>query len=171
MSLCKSERDWRKDPHLFLKEFRKSSDFDEMKSRHGNVCNICGKNQKKKELSIDHDHQTGKIRGLLCTACNVALGHLDNTSWFEKAMLYKQQGEHSTLDLSNYHPLTSEQFRERMSKVAKEVQNRPDVKSKRDAAQRKAFDNPEVLLRMSEAQRKAWKDPETRKNRIEGKLK
>lgn len=39
-------------------------------------CSICGK--KKKKIVRDHDHQTGKGRGLLCDGCNVMLG------WIEK---------------------------------------------------------------------------------------
>lgn len=38
------------------------------------VCAICGEKNKGKRLAIDHCHQSGKIRGFLCTGCNVALG-------------------------------------------------------------------------------------------------
>ncbi len=31
-----------------------------------------------RRLSIDHDHNTGDIRGLLCHNCNVAIGHLND---------------------------------------------------------------------------------------------
>lgn len=34
-------------------------------------CDICGKSRK---LVIDHDHKTGKVRGMLCSPCNTALG-------------------------------------------------------------------------------------------------
>ena len=39
-------------------------------------CLICGTHQSKlkKRLSIDHNHGTGKVRGLLCNNCNRALG-------------------------------------------------------------------------------------------------
>lgn len=37
-------------------------------------CEICGKVQGQK-LQPDHDHQTGALRGLLCTRCNTMLGY------------------------------------------------------------------------------------------------
>lgn len=41
----------------------------------GGVCAICGtKPSTKRRLAVDHDHQTGDIRGLLCHRCNQALG-------------------------------------------------------------------------------------------------
>lgn len=42
-------------------------------------CGICGISQKQlgKTLCIDHDHETDKVRGLLCGNCNSALGMFD----------------------------------------------------------------------------------------------
>jgi hypothetical protein len=39
-----------------------------------NACAICRKKPKRRLLCIDHCHKTGKVRGLLCTLCNAALG-------------------------------------------------------------------------------------------------
>jgi hypothetical protein len=42
--------------------------------KQNNKCAICGKPQFKKRLSIDHNHKTDKIRGLLCNNCNILIG-------------------------------------------------------------------------------------------------
>lgn len=46
---------------------------------HNNKCAICRADKDwggRKYLSVDHDHKTGKVRGVLCNSCNVALGLL-----------------------------------------------------------------------------------------------
>lgn len=48
-----------------------------MLSRQGGKCAICrgdNKYQREQRFSVDHDHETGKIRGLLCNHCNVMIG-------------------------------------------------------------------------------------------------
>ena len=53
--------------------------FDSMLEAQGGVCAICGSvNHNGRRLDIDHNHKTGKIRGLLCQACNIRLGFLEN---------------------------------------------------------------------------------------------
>lgn len=45
---------------------------EELISKYGDVCGICQKPRTafKNKLSIDHNHKTNKIRGLLCFRCN-----------------------------------------------------------------------------------------------------
>lgn len=43
------------------------------------LCAICGGEEKNKTLAVDHDHITGKIRGLLCGSCNPAIGFLKDS--------------------------------------------------------------------------------------------
>lgn len=46
-------------------------DYDRMYAAQGGKCAICQRGKgKSKRLSVDHDHKTGKVRGLLCAACN-----------------------------------------------------------------------------------------------------
>jgi hypothetical protein len=54
-------------------------------------CAICGSlaNENKKRLSVDHNHETNQIRGLLCTYCNVGLGYFkDDTQLMARAIEY-----------------------------------------------------------------------------------
>jgi len=53
------------------------------------VCAICNQVPKNRKLSIDHDHKTRKIRGLLCGRCNIALGFFkDNIFLLQRALNY-----------------------------------------------------------------------------------
>jgi hypothetical protein len=51
-------------------------DYARLLARQGGVCAICQRPPAKERLCIDHCHATGKVRGLLCRACNFALGLL-----------------------------------------------------------------------------------------------
>lgn len=54
-------------------------------------CEICGIEwqEGQKKLSIDHDHNTGKIRGILCSPCNSLLGYsYDSIDTLESAIDY-----------------------------------------------------------------------------------
>jgi hypothetical protein len=49
------------------------ADYDALLAKQGGVCPLCGK-RSEKTLCVDHCHETGTIRGLLCRQCNFALG-------------------------------------------------------------------------------------------------
>ncbi len=52
-------------------------EYNEMLEKQNHVCGICGNYEtcyRNKVLSVDHSHDTGHIRGLLCNTCNRALG-------------------------------------------------------------------------------------------------
>jgi hypothetical protein len=51
-------------------------DYASMVQRQGGVCAICGNPPRVRNLSVDHNHNTGTIRGLLCDKCNLGLGLL-----------------------------------------------------------------------------------------------
>lgn len=57
-----------------------SGEFDRMLEEQGGVCRIChkGPSGRFKHLCVDHCHTTGKVRGLLCHACNKSLGFLED---------------------------------------------------------------------------------------------
>lgn len=51
--------------------------YDEMLTKQRGVCAVCGcilNSSRYTKFAIDHDHRTGKVRGLLCTNCNTGLG-------------------------------------------------------------------------------------------------
>ena len=56
--------------------------YNKMLKEQNNLCAICGEKESvvdsrwktKRSMAVDHNHKTGKIRGLLCTKCNLALG-------------------------------------------------------------------------------------------------
>jgi len=50
--------------------------YDEMFDAQKGVCAICEAPPNKKRLNIDHDHKTGKVRGLLCAPCNRWIGRM-----------------------------------------------------------------------------------------------
>ena len=54
------------------------ADYAEMLKTQGRGCAICGKTKAEEgmRLSVDHDHDTGEVRGLLCGSCNRAIGLL-----------------------------------------------------------------------------------------------
>lgn len=55
------------------------ADYEALYEQQGGVCDVCS-NGTTRHLDIDHDHTTGKVRGLLCSACNTALGLLQEDS-------------------------------------------------------------------------------------------
>lgn len=71
-------------------------EYHEILIKQRNVCAICGNPEihkdltgKTQKLSVDHNHQTGKVRGLLCKNCNFVLGSShENTTTLHNAILY-----------------------------------------------------------------------------------
>jgi hypothetical protein len=57
----------------------------------GETCGICGSEGKTRKLHRDHDHRTGKPRGLLCFRDNAALRPYMTLAWIEKAAAYMRR--------------------------------------------------------------------------------
>ncbi len=55
--------------------------YDKMLEDQGGGCAICVNPPTSKRLHVDHDHNTGRVRGLLCFRCNYGL------SWFSESRL------------------------------------------------------------------------------------
>jgi hypothetical protein len=81
------------DPSLRSGELRRRygispAEYDALLAKQGGVCAICRKRSKGR-LCVDHCHLTGTVRGLLCHACNVALGALkDDQASLVAALAY-----------------------------------------------------------------------------------
>lgn len=58
--------------------------YNEMLAKQSGVCAICLQPEKMmhggkvKRLCVDHDHKTGKVRGILCHRCNTTLGQYED---------------------------------------------------------------------------------------------
>jgi len=71
--------------------------YDEMLEVQKNVCALCGTDTpagRSKTFHADHDHNTGKARGLLCMSCNVTIGNIElkPAEWLDKAKKYIDNG-------------------------------------------------------------------------------
>ena len=68
--------------------------FEEMLKSQNYLCAICGVDKPsksgKRDWHGDHDHDTGKARGILCAGCNTLLGRLESVGfdWVDKAKKY-----------------------------------------------------------------------------------
>lgn len=78
--------------NIFYKYGLALKDYDRVLKEQNNVCKICGKisaDVRFGQLVVDHEHSTGKVRGLLCTMCNHGLGMFgDSMETILKAACY-----------------------------------------------------------------------------------
>ena len=57
-----------------------AGEYAKLYTEQGGVCAICRRaTGKTKRLAVDHDHDTGRVRGLLCGPCNKLVGYLRNS--------------------------------------------------------------------------------------------
>ncbi|MHB8563312.1 MAG: endonuclease VII domain-containing protein [Acidiferrobacteraceae bacterium] len=79
-----------------------SQEYAALVKRAGGRCELCGRKFKggKKSIHVDHDHETGRVRGLLCPGCNTALGQLCDLPGVERALAYLLGAEQSAFQLA-----------------------------------------------------------------------
>ncbi len=66
------------------------SEYELLAEKQNGQCGICGKQTYDvggRRLAVDHNHDSGKIRGLLCYGCNIVIGHC-SISVLENAIKY-----------------------------------------------------------------------------------
>lgn len=78
-------------------------EYDKINKKQKGLCAICGLPEKsrnrygKKRLAVDHNHQTNKVRGLLCRNCNLGIGLLNVDNFgilnFQKVIEYLEVNE------------------------------------------------------------------------------
>lgn len=98
---AKSNKDRRK--HNLLKSMYNITldDYNKMFEDQNGCCKICEKHQSElnKPLFVDHCHTTGKVRGLLCSKCNLGIGYADDSVNILKNMIkYLEDAEFTNLN-------------------------------------------------------------------------
>jgi hypothetical protein len=94
--------DYRKNYTIHKSKIKVSKElFEHLLKEQNNVCAICNNpesiisghvNRVPKRMAIDHDHTTGKIRGLLCHQCNVSIGAMqESIELLQAAINYLQK--------------------------------------------------------------------------------
>jgi hypothetical protein len=67
-------------------------EYNELLLKQGGACAICGRaleTEKPNKVHVDHDHITGKVRGILCENCNKGIGFLkDSIESLQRAIAY-----------------------------------------------------------------------------------
>ena len=65
------------------------AEYDRLLSAQGGLCAACHRPPEKRCLDVDHDHTTGRVRGLLCNPCNITLGRCrEGGEWLRKLADY-----------------------------------------------------------------------------------
>lgn len=85
--------------HLKRKYKLTLEDYSKLSENQNHLCAICGSSEtgyQIKFMYIDHNHSTGKVRGLLCNKCNFGLGNFkDNISILQSAIKYLEKYENN----------------------------------------------------------------------------
>lgn len=86
-------QDWKR--NLKVKYGITPCQYSEMYAAQRGCCAICGSTETgvagQRTLSVDHCHDTGVIRGLLCMPCNTSIGRLNTPELLAKASEYLTQ--------------------------------------------------------------------------------
>jgi hypothetical protein len=78
-----------RDRYLMLQYGITENEYQRILEVQGGGCFICGRPPKSIKLSVDHEHSTGIVRGILCMACNKAVAYLrDRAFYANRAEVY-----------------------------------------------------------------------------------
>lgn len=76
--------------HLLRRYGLTLAEYDAMLSQQDGRCGICRRTTSN-NLYVDHNHETGEVRGLLCHACNVKLISIEDRAFRSAAMKYLER--------------------------------------------------------------------------------
>lgn len=91
--IAAQSKEWRQNYELRIRRPKKygmtPAELEAMEGVQEQCCAICGQLRK---LFIDHDHQTGQVRGLLCPGCNSGLGYFEeDEEYLTRAIAYLRE--------------------------------------------------------------------------------
>lgn len=104
---ARSRINYREKPEIRLRADLKArydmslEEFERLLAEQNGVCAICGLPEMGKfsRLSVDHSHESGLIRGLLCNRCNMGLGMLqDSQKTLKAAIRYLERAQKEAKD-------------------------------------------------------------------------
>lgn len=83
---------------LKLKHSMSVEDYNNLLVKQDHKCALCNKHvsELERRLAVDHCHETGRIRGLLCMPCNTSLGQLgDDEKSLKKIISYLNETQNA----------------------------------------------------------------------------
>jgi hypothetical protein len=87
----------------YQRERRYGFDPDLMLAQQGGRCAVCGTDKPgcRQGWATDHDHVTGRVRGVLCHGCNIGLGAFaDSITRLQQAIRYLKRTGHGQLAIA-----------------------------------------------------------------------
>lgn len=78
--------------------------YDDLLKKQDGKCAICRKPPKRMRLAVDHDHKTGKVRGLLCFYCNYRIVRKWKIEMLRKVLAYLEGSEQGSTDKQSSRP-------------------------------------------------------------------
>jgi hypothetical protein len=76
----------RREQNLSTRYGLTTADYDALMVKQNQMCALCGGSMQRPV--IDHCHQTGKIRGIICHTCNIKLPVVEDMGWVMLAWAY-----------------------------------------------------------------------------------
>jgi hypothetical protein len=93
-----------------------SSEYNTFLKKQEGKCAICKKTlEEGKRLSVDHSHHSGRVRGLLCSNCNIGIGH-----FFDKPELLLSAYDY----IKKHYEIDKDYYPEEILKRIKEYENK-----------------------------------------------